>query len=92
MKILLKKINKKGFHFIKCDRNNKKREKLGSFSRYGDDYYIRLNFRRLYYYVRGGAKFKLNKTYLRTLGEFDLFDILYNYESKKNTDKSGKKG
>ena len=91
MKILLKKINKKGYHFLKSEEKGRKKVKLGSYSLYKGNRYIHLNFRKFYYYVKGGATFYLNRTYLRTLGDFDLFYTLYIYESSKDSKKIGQK-
>lgn len=88
MKLLLKKLNKNAFHFIKCENNDKKIVKLGSYSKYQGDVYVRLNFRKFYYFIKGGGKFYLNRTYLNKLGDFNLLKALYLYETKKYSKKS----
>lgn len=85
MKILLLKTKKNAFHFIKCEDNKKGKKKLGSYSVYQKDTYIRLNFRKLYYYLLGGAKVEINKTFYLKLGWFDLFECFYLYEKGKST-------
>jgi len=88
MKIQVKKIGKNAVHLVKCEENGKKRVKLGSFSRQGDHFYFYLDFRRFFYYLRGGASFEKNRTYVRSLGNFDFFWPIYQYESKKNSKKA----
>lgn len=89
MKIKLEKINKNGYHFIKCENNNKKRRKIGSYSRYKYNGYIRLDLFRFYTYMRGGATFEITKAYMKKLGEIDLCEALYLYEKEKSRRKIG---
>lgn len=84
MKIKLDRVNKNGYHFIKCENNNKKRKKLGSYSRYQYNGYIRLDLPRFYHYIRGGAVFERTKAYIKKLGEFNLCEALYLYEKGKD--------
>lgn len=87
MKIRLEKVNKNGYHLIKCENNNKKRRKLGSYSCYQYNRYIRLDLFRFYNYIRGGAIFERTKLYLKKMEELDLCEILYIYEKGKSESK-----
>lgn len=89
MKILVKKINKKSVHLLKSEDNGKKKKKLGSFSKQEGNNYLYLNFRDFYSYVRGGAKFHENNTYLRFLGNLDFFYPMYLYEKTKRENEKG---